>query len=66
MIEDYSDQPGHRGVSGDEYGFPEDVVTRAIQQGFQVGVHAIGDQGAGAMTIVTATVCCTWVYGVGV
>jgi len=45
MIEDYSDQPGHRGVSGDEYGFPEDVVTRAIQQGFQVGVHAIGDAG---------------------
>lgn len=45
MIEDYSDQPGHKGVSGDEYGFPEDMVTRAIQQGFQVGVHAIGDAG---------------------
>lgn len=45
MIEDYSDQPGHRGVSGDEYGFPEDVVTRAIKKGFQVGVHAIGDAG---------------------
>ncbi|TNF80537.1 MAG: amidohydrolase [Gammaproteobacteria bacterium] len=45
MIEDYSDQPGHRGVSGDEYGFPEDMVTRAIQKGFQVGVHAIGDAG---------------------
>ncbi len=45
MIEDYSDQPGHRGVSGDEYGFPEDMVDRAIAAGFQVGVHAIGDGG---------------------
>ena len=45
MLQDYSDQPGHRGVSGDEYGFPEDMVTRAIQRGFQVGVHAIGDAG---------------------
>ncbi len=45
LIEDYSDEPGHRGVSGDEYGFPEDMVTRAIGQGFQVGVHAIGDAG---------------------
>ncbi len=45
LLEDYSDQPGHRGVSGDEYGFPEDMVTRAIQKGFQVGVHAIGDAG---------------------
>jgi predicted amidohydrolase YtcJ len=45
MLDDYSDQPGHRGVAGDEYGFPEDMVTRAIQQGFQVGVHAIGDAG---------------------
>lgn len=45
MLDDYSDQPGHRGVSGDEYGFPEDLVTRAIRKGFQVGVHAIGDAG---------------------
>ena len=45
LLKDYSDQPGHRGVSGDEYGFPEDMVIRAIQQGFQVGVHAIGDAG---------------------
>ena len=45
MLEDYTDEPGHRGVSGDEYGFPEDMVTRAIGQGFQVGVHAIGDAG---------------------
>lgn len=45
LLEDYSDQQGHRGVSGDEYGFPEDMVTRAIGAGFQVGVHAIGDAG---------------------
>ncbi|MGE0621337.1 MAG: amidohydrolase [Pseudomonadales bacterium] len=45
LLADYSDQPGHRGVSGDEYGFPEEMVSRAIQAGFQVGVHAIGDAG---------------------
>ena len=45
LIEDYSDQPGYRGVAGEAYGFPEDLVTRAMQAGFQVGVHAIGDAG---------------------
>lgn len=45
MIDDYSDQPGHRGVSGGEYGFPEELVDRSIQAGFQIGVHAIGDGG---------------------
>jgi hypothetical protein len=45
LLADYSDRPGHRGVSGDEYGFPEELVTRAIRAGFQVGVHAIGDAG---------------------
>jgi predicted amidohydrolase YtcJ len=45
LLEDYADQPGHRGVSGDEYGFPEDLVANAIRAGFQVGVHAIGDAG---------------------
>ncbi|MCB1685906.1 MAG: amidohydrolase [Pseudomonadales bacterium] len=45
LIEDYSDQPGHRGVAGEAYGFPEEVVTRAMAAGFQVGVHAIGDAG---------------------
>lgn len=45
LLDDYSDQPGHRGVAGDAYGFPEDMVTRAIRAGFQVGVHAIGDAG---------------------
>lgn len=45
LLADYSDQPGHRGVSGNEYGFPEALVSRAIHAGFQVGVHAIGDAG---------------------
>ncbi len=45
LIADYSDMPGHKGVAGSEYGFPEEVVTRAIAAGFQVGVHAIGDGG---------------------
>jgi predicted amidohydrolase YtcJ len=30
LIEEYSDMPGHSGVSGSEYGFPEDIVTAAI------------------------------------
>ncbi|MGI9204263.1 MAG: amidohydrolase [Woeseiaceae bacterium] len=45
LIEEYSDMPGHSGVSGSDYGFPEDVVAAAIGAGFQVGVHAIGDAG---------------------
>ena len=45
LIEEYSDMPGHSGVSGSQYGFPEDVVIDAIAAGFQVGVHAIGDAG---------------------
>lgn len=45
LLEDYSDQPGHRGVSGDEYGFNEALVADAMRAGFQVGIHAIGDAG---------------------
>ncbi|MDE0753660.1 MAG: amidohydrolase [Woeseiaceae bacterium] len=45
LIEEYADMPGHSGISGSEYGFPEDVVTAAIGAGFQVSVHAIGDAG---------------------
>jgi len=45
LLEEYSDMPGHSGVSGSEYGFPEEIVTDAIAAGFQVGVHAIGDAG---------------------
>lgn len=45
LLEDYSDQPGHRGTSGDEYGFDEELVARMMNAGFQVGIHAIGDAG---------------------
>jgi predicted amidohydrolase YtcJ len=45
LLHDYSDLPGHRGVSGGEYGFNEDLVADMIQAGFQVSIHAIGDAG---------------------
>jgi len=45
LLADYSDQPGHRGVSGAGYGFDRDVVAAMMRAGFQVGVHAIGDAG---------------------
>jgi len=45
LLDDYSDQPGHRGVSGSEYGFNEELVADMIEAGFQVSVHAIGDAG---------------------
>lgn len=45
MIDDYSDTPGHRGLSGAGYGFDRDVVAAMMRAGFQVGVHAIGDAG---------------------
>jgi predicted amidohydrolase YtcJ len=45
LLDDYSDQPGHRGVSGGEYGFDQDLVTELMIQGFQIGIHAIGDAG---------------------
>ena len=45
MLEAYSDLSGHFGVSGTEYGFDEELVSDLIEKGFQVGVHAIGDEG---------------------
>jgi predicted amidohydrolase YtcJ len=45
LLEDYSDQAGHRGVSGDGYGFDASVVDGLVAAGFQVGIHAIGDAG---------------------
>ncbi|MCA9737948.1 MAG: amidohydrolase family protein [Gemmatimonadota bacterium] len=45
MLEDYSDQAGHRGVSGAGYGFNQDSVAAMLRAGFQVGIHAIGDAG---------------------
>tara|TARA_Y100000031_G_scaffold152311_1_gene195225 strand:+ start:1095 stop:2852 length:1758 start_codon:yes stop_codon:yes gene_type:complete len=45
LLEDYSDKPGHKGVSGEGYGFDESIVEKAMKVGFQVGIHAIGDAG---------------------
>lgn len=45
LLEDYSDEPGHRGISGEGYGFNQGLVADLMQAGFQVGVHAIGDAG---------------------
>lgn len=45
LIDDYSDKHGHRGVSGEGYGFDKSIVQALMLQGFQVGIHAIGDAG---------------------
>jgi predicted amidohydrolase YtcJ len=45
LLEDYSDRPGHRGVSGGQYGFDQKLVADLMKAGFQVAIHAIGDAG---------------------
>lgn len=45
LLEDYSDLPGHRGVSGADYGFDQALTREMMLAGFQVGIHAIGDAG---------------------
>ena len=45
LLWDYSDMPGHRGVSGDDYGFNEELMAEAMVAGFQIAIHAIGDAG---------------------
>jgi predicted amidohydrolase YtcJ len=45
LLYDYSDMPGHRGVSGAGYGFDVELNAAAMKAGFQVGIHAIGDAG---------------------
>ncbi len=45
MLEDYSDMPGHRGVSGEDYGYDQELVAEAMRAGFQAAIHAIGDAG---------------------
>jgi predicted amidohydrolase YtcJ len=45
LLYDYEDKPGHRGVSGDEYGFNESLNAEAMKAGFQIAIHAIGDAG---------------------
>ena len=45
LLDDYVDQPGHRGVAGADYGFDADATEAYIAAGFQAGIHAIGDAG---------------------
>lgn len=45
LLEDYTDQKGHRGVSGGSYGFDQALVADMMKAGFQVGIHGIGDAG---------------------
>jgi len=45
LLEDYADRPGHRGVSGGQYGFDKKLVADLMKGGFQVAIHAIGDAG---------------------
>ena len=44
LLADYSDQPGHRGRGGAEYGFDRDRMASLMKAGFQLVVHAIGDR----------------------
>ncbi|MGB5258010.1 MAG: amidohydrolase [Woeseiaceae bacterium] len=45
LLYDYEDKPGHRGISGDGYGFNQALSAEAMKAGFQVAIHAIGDAG---------------------
>jgi predicted amidohydrolase YtcJ len=45
LLEDYSDLPGHRGISGSGYAFNGELTAEMMRAGFQVGIHAIGDAG---------------------
>jgi predicted amidohydrolase YtcJ len=57
LLYDYSDQPGHRGVSGGNYGFDEELNAEAMKKGFQIAIHAIGDAGnREAMDILEAVI----------
>lgn len=45
LLSDYADRPGHRGVSGGDYGFDQALTAEAMKRGFQIAIHAIGDAG---------------------
>jgi predicted amidohydrolase YtcJ len=45
LIEPYSDMPGHYGHAVSELSYLQEVSDQAIQSGFQVCTHAIGDRG---------------------
>jgi predicted amidohydrolase YtcJ len=45
LIEPYTDMPGHYGHAVSELSYLQEVCDQAIQNGFQVCTHAIGDRG---------------------
>jgi hypothetical protein len=45
LLADYSDKPGHRGLSGENYGFDRALMAEMMKAGFQAAIHAIGDAG---------------------
>ncbi len=45
LIEPYSDDPGNLGLLQTGTGHVTEVCRRALDTGFQIGIHAIGDRG---------------------
>ena len=45
LLEPYSDEPGNRGLAVTSPGAIDTLVAQAVQAGFQVCAHAIGDRG---------------------
>jgi predicted amidohydrolase YtcJ len=45
LIEPYTDMPGHYGHAVSKISYLQEVSDQAIQKGFQVCTHAIGDRG---------------------
>lgn len=45
LLEPYSDEPGNTGLITTPYERVRDVGIRALREGFQLNVHAIGDRG---------------------
>ena len=43
LLADYTDQPGHRGLSVSSAEHMRDIMRRGGRAGFQIGTHAIGD-----------------------
>lgn len=44
LIDDYTDEPGNRGLITGNYDRIYEVALRALRSGFQLSVHAIGDR----------------------
>jgi hypothetical protein len=44
LLEEYSDEPGHRGLITADSGSMRRVAAKALRSGFQLNVHAIGDR----------------------